>query len=326
VSLFEALRNASRVGEVSARAAAAIGKFVGMVVEWREAASGGEESLMPQADRAPLAELVARIVRESGLEAMYAKSKSEEDWERLQNIEELINAAADFVPVDDEPTSQDNVLDLLQTWLESIALVSDSDAIDPEKGAVTLMTLHAAKGLEFEAVALAGMEEGLLPHSRSLGSDLELEEERRLCFVGITRAKRHLVMTRAAMRTVRGIPERTVPSTFLRELPPEDVIFNDHTGESAFDDESGDNSAAVEWGRSSYDAVRPTRTRPTATVQRNASDEFPVGCLVQHPKFGLGRVELVTRRVSGSSAQVAFASVGRKTLILEFAKLQRIDD
>jgi DNA helicase-2/ATP-dependent DNA helicase PcrA len=325
LTLFEALRQARQAGGLTPKAMGAIAKFVQVVDGWREAAPGSRGGTV-DAERAPLAELVERIVRESGLEQMYKQSKSEEDWERLENIEELINAAADFKPPDGEdfaaPARGDSLLDQLQAWLESVALVSDADAIDPAKGAVTLMTLHAAKGLEFAAVAIAGLEEGLLPHSRSTNSEAELEEERRLCFVGITRAKRYLLITRAKSRTVRGIPERTVPSSFLRELPDEGVVVSDFSGDGAADE--GDD--AVEWGRSTFDARDGMPRGKPSSGLAVARDEFPVGCLVQHAKFGLGRVEIITRRVSGSSAQVDFASVGRKTLILEFANLQRVED
>src|SRR5690606_14071193 len=108
-----------------------------------------------------------------------------------------------------------------------ISLVADADKVDPASGAVTLMTLHAAKGLEFPAVAMIGLEEGALPHSRARESEAELEEERRLCFVGITRAMRRLLITSARYRTQRGVVERTIPSRFLQELDPQSVMVSD---------------------------------------------------------------------------------------------------
>ncbi|MCI0675112.1 MAG: UvrD-helicase domain-containing protein [Phycisphaerales bacterium] len=364
VGLFEALTRAGElatVGQLSSRATGAIARFVAMVEGWRDAAVGnstttshllGSQGSNPAPGRAALAELVERIIRESGLEATYRRSKVEEDIERLENLEELINAAAEFSPpipgVLDDPvggreaarhggssTSDDagiSLLDTLNAYLESVALVSDADAIDPAKGAVTLMTLHAAKGLEFSVVAMAGLEEGLLPHSRAASSEAELEEERRLAFVGITRAKRHLLITRAAMRTQRGLLERTIPSQFLRELPEESVIFSDQAGAGweRHDDDGDDGPIESKsggesgWGRASYDTARDIRKSQRDRL-RAITIEFPIGCLVRHPTFGLGRVELITPRASGASAQVAFNSVGRKTLILEYAKLQRVD-
>jgi DNA helicase-2/ATP-dependent DNA helicase PcrA len=278
---------------------------------------------MHRAMEASLADLVDRIVRESGLEDSLKKSRTEEDQQRLANLGELVSAAADFImpPGDDVPDADGDTDDedvasaedlsgiplarQLTAFLESIALVSDADAIDPAKGAVTLMTLHAAKGLEFDVVAMAGLEDGLLPHSRATTSESELEEERRLCFVGITRAKRYLLITNAAIRTLRGMRERTIPSLFLNELPDDGVERSDQAGMD-FDDEDTFES----WG-----AGRPPR---------GADREFPVGCLVEHPTFGLGRVEAIMRRPAGSSARVVFAEGGTKTLILEYAKLRRV--
>jgi DNA helicase-2/ATP-dependent DNA helicase PcrA len=354
LSLFDALGEGSRSGDVGGRASGAILKFVSMMEGWREAASGpvGSGALINDESKPPLARLVERIVQESGLEAMYRKSKLEEDIDRVENLNELINAAAEFVPPQDEEgqrgAARDGIatgastLDTLNAFLESVALVSDADAIDPANGAVTLMTLHAAKGLEFEAVAIAGLEEGLLPHSRSTVSDDDLEEERRLLFVGITRAKRHLMLTHAQMRTNRGLRERTMPSHFLRELPPGQIEIQNIAGQG-MDDGRDDFGDDIEWGRSSWDAAgrqrrspdkdvlaaggKPSYSSHSARAKPQAATEipFPIGCIVEHPKFGLGKVEAFTPRVSGSSVQVVFNSVGRKTLIVEFAKLQRVD-
>ncbi len=282
---------------------------------------GGEgvgENLLQEAegDSKPFVEsnslggLVERIIRESGLEAAYRDSKAEEDRERLENLAELISAATQFVgqPIDfDEAAQADTTLLAgLTAFLESVALVSDADAIDPESGTVTLMTLHAAKGLEYAAVAMVGLEENLLPHIRAAGNEMELEEERRLCFVGITRAKRHLQLSRAAVRTHRGLREPTMESRFLTELPGESIVYSDQSDASGYLD--GDDDMQVE----RLDGEAPC-------------GEFPVGCVVRHPKFGLGRVEAVMPQVMGSKARVEFPTVGTKTLILEYAKLERVE-
>ena len=385
LGLFDALREAGRGGggpELQARTANAVSRFVQHVESWRAAATGtafdmfmgqaapphvrpqgSAQSTTPPGEKAALAELVERIIKESGMEAMYRSARNDEDLERLENLNELINAAADFAAPPPELGEQPGarppmtLLEALNAWLEAVTLVSDADAIDPASGAVTLMTLHAAKGLEFDCVAIAGLEEGILPHSRALQSptDTELEEERRLAFVGITRARKHLLISRAAVRTQRGLPERTIPSQFLHELPAEHIEAIDHAGMVGMEDYdefdrpfgepsrgSGNGSGAGAgggggaWGRSSYDAGRDWREsrapRAAPATQRLASmgrsvveQQFPVGCMVQHPTFGVGRVEIVTARARGSSVQVEFRSVGRKTLIVEFAKLQRVE-
>jgi DNA helicase-2/ATP-dependent DNA helicase PcrA len=286
---------------------------------WRVMALGDEQDFLGTEPSAALADLVERVVRESGMESLYRKSKSEEDLDRLENLEELISAAAQFEPTVDESdaAARDaepriwNLMERLDAYLESVALVSDADVIDPAGGAVTLMTLHAAKGLEFEVVAVAGLEDGLLPHMRAAQDEMQMEEERRLCFVGMTRAKRHLLLTRAAQRTHRGLRERTIPSPFLQELPGELIIESDQA----------DDLAAFDPYEDEFD-VQVTAGRGRGAVLRAA---FPRGCLVRHPTFGLGRVESVTPRPAGSSARVRFQSVGMKTLILEYAKLERVE-
>ncbi len=323
---FDALREADAVNGLSARAVSSIKKFVGAVESWRAAAMGQCEGLLGAdseiADK-PLAGLVERVVRESGMEKLYKASRSEDDLERMANLEELISAAAEFEPAidatdpitDADPDPDPDVdrkwtlIELLGAYLEAVALVSDADAIDPANGAVTLMTLHAAKGLEFDVVALAALEDGILPHMRARDSDMELEEERRLCFVGITRAKRHLILTRAASRTHRGLRERTIESQFIGELPADGIICSDQSDD--------------------YDNYDPFINDDDSYNKRRgggslARAEFPAGCLVRHPKFGVGRVESVMSRPAGASARVKFQSGGVKTLILEYAGLTRL--
>ncbi|MCH8343302.1 MAG: UvrD-helicase domain-containing protein, partial [Planctomycetes bacterium] len=293
--LLEALRRAGDMTGLTSRAVHAITKFVQMLEGCYKAAAGKAPRTLAGSQH--LARLVEQVIRESGLESAYQRSPTEEDQQRLANLEELISAAAQFVaPPADEQRPQLRLLDLLTAFLESVALVSDADLVDPQRGTVTLMTLHTAKGLEFSAVAMIGLEEGLLPHVRAADSDSELEEERRLCFVGITRAKRRLQLSRAAVRTHRGIREGTIPSCFLSELPVESIVLSDQAGEGArLDDE------------------------------RDGAMEFPVGSIVRHPKFGLGRVESIMPRAAGASARVAFPAAGTKTLILDFAPLERVE-
>jgi DNA helicase-2/ATP-dependent DNA helicase PcrA len=311
----EALRRASVIDGLSTRAAGAVTRFVATLDRWLARRADG-------ADASAFADLVEQVVRESGLEPLYRRSRAEEDLDRLENLEELINAAAQFAPpaagageagdsggAATSPATAWTLGSWLDAYLESVALVSDADMIDPANGAVTLMTLHAAKGLEFDAVAVVGLEAGLLPHHRAAQSDDELEEERRLCFVGITRAKRFLTLTRAHLRTHRGLRERTIPSQFIDELPPENLVTSgpgeldawDGSGEPAWEDRS----------------ARGRRGRSLIA-------SFPAGTLVRHPTFGLGRVESIVPRAAGASARVAFESVGTKTLILEYARLERV--
>jgi DNA helicase-2/ATP-dependent DNA helicase PcrA len=296
--LVEALRRAAEGGAgvgLSARATGAVGRFVALFDRIRTAAARADD---PAAGGLP--KLVEMVIRESGLEAMYMTG-TDEDRERLENLGELISAAAQFKPTPSAADGSPPDPPLTQ-FLESVALVSDADTIDPAAGVVTLMTLHAAKGLEFSAVVLVGLEENLLPLLRAGDNDADLEEERRLCFVGMTRAKRRLFLTRAAVRTRRGARTRTIQSRFLGELPSEAVVRSDQAGEGHDDDQDQE----VAW--------------PTASL----AGTFPVGCIVRHPAYGLGRVEALTRRAGGASAVVTFPTAGTKTFIVGRAPLERV--
>ncbi|TVR98908.1 MAG: ATP-dependent DNA helicase PcrA, partial [Phycisphaerales bacterium] len=253
LTMMDGLRAAKEVPDLTARAVNASGRFISLI----DGLTGGG-SFMGVDAPGSLADLVLRVIKESGLEAAYEKqaktSKSETDEERLENLSELVSSAASF-EAEYEPESDPAafpgadvlegggsaptppLLSLLRAYLESIALVADADAVDPAQGAVTLMTLHAAKGLEFPSVAVVGLEEMLLPHARAFDNEASLEEERRLFFVGMTRAMRSLLVTSTRYRTVRGRLERTIPSRFLEELPVEHIRLSDQSHDDGFDED-----------------------------------------------------------------------------------------
>jgi len=291
LSLLDGISFVSKEQGFTARAVTSMKKFAKTFCQW-QVDGRSEESLTAAGS---LADLVERVVRESGLEEFYSKNAGEDDLERLQNLEELVSAASEFeerteVDEDSPPTP----LHLLFSFLEHVALVSDADAVDPINGAVTLMTLHAAKGLEFDFVAIAGLEEGLLPHERSLYEDTQMEEERRLCYVGITRARNHLLLTNARRRTQRGLSNRTMASRFIREM----------TGSSLHQE------VAVEpWEAPSQEEVY--------------EDEVTVGSVVRHKRFGIGKVQRIIRRTRGSTVTVQFRG-GVKHLVLEYANLELV--
>ena len=313
VPMMGALAMSEGLDGVSPRASNAMRAFVDLVNGW-----SGQGSFMGAEVSGSLADLVERVIKESGLEEHYAKKSGdteEQRDERLANLAEVISSAREFELEYDAgadaaaaPGSEEvpPLLALLRAYLESVSLVADADKVDPARGAVTLMTLHAAKGLEFRAVAMIGLEEGLLPHSRSRESHAELEEERRLAFVGITRAMERLLITSAKYRTVRGMRERTVPSQFLRELPEDSITLSDQADATSFDDADEEFGERVEkrWGE------------PKMSV------EFPVGSMVRHPRFGVGKVMAVTGGVD-AKATVAFRDVGTKTLVLRYANLRK---
>lgn len=224
-------------------------------------------------------------------------------------------------PAAGEPT----LLDVLRAWLESVALVSDADAIDPDRGSVTLLTLHAAKGLEFPFVAMVGLEQGLLPHQRAESSDDELEEERRLCFVGITRAERRIMLTSAACRTIRGITQGTVESRFVSEIPAE---LLERSGLGAGRERAPwERGGAPAASRSDdFDGPRIEYVEEASRGGGGLASRFPVGSLVRHAKFGIGRIAAVLPRGRATSVRVDFRHLGAKTLVLEYANLERILD
>jgi DNA helicase-2/ATP-dependent DNA helicase PcrA len=298
--------DAGSLGDLATRSRKAVERFATTVAGWRaEIASG---------DSTGFGDLVARVLRESGLEKPEAAFESEDERQRQANLGELVSAAEDFIAPSFE-RSEDGTIPMalvLREYLESVALVSDADAIDAERGAVTLMTLHAAKGLEYHAVAMVGLEDGLLPHTRARESELELEEERRLCFVGMTRAERHLLMTCAGIRTMRGMRQPTIRSQFLDEIPEghrTDHDFGDEWGGLRKDDDGDDR-------RIEYDDVDDPESLPAA---------YRAGTVVRHQQFGTGVVASFSHRGRVHSVVVDFKVVGRKTLVLEYAKLQRVE-
>ncbi|MFN7020413.1 MAG: ATP-dependent helicase [Phycisphaerales bacterium] len=354
VGLFEALRRTA-VGSGAAigpKAAQAIGKFVAMIDDWRGAAPmvpadhltiGGEEPV-----RGSLASLVERVVTESGLEEMYRKARTETDEERIENLAELVSSAQEFEQEYDpgsdpvlavqegvEGTREAGIeavgtLGMLRAYLERVTLVSDADAVDPSQGAVTLMTLHAAKGLEFPAVAMIGLEEGCLPHARVREDPTQLEEERRLCFVGITRAMRRLLITSSRYRVVRGVSERTMVSRFIEELPREHVGVSD---QSEFHEPGWDDGGGA--GGSPMDRLAAARraggaggaggamSAGRAKARDARGQEIEVGSRVRHPQFGMGEIVSITTG-QDARAQVKFRDVGVKTLVLQYARLERM--
>ena len=290
-SLWQTLTNIGTIQGVSSRAAGAISEFVKMVVRWQQMAARPSSG-----DKGRVQSIVEEVVRTSGYEAHLHKIGEQEKSE-LENVNELISSAAQFDLETPEGTLED--------YLGQISLVSDVDTLADNGGAVTLMTLHAAKGLEFPVVAIIGMEDGVLPHARVSEHPEQLEEERRLCFVGITRAQERLILSKAAYRTIRGLRERTVASRFLAELPEEEleVIETGVTGQ----------------GRS--------REAQRAKLEMEASrlaGAFRKGQLVRHPQFGIGKIVEISSMGQNTRAVIEFNRAGRKTLILQYARLEPV--
>ncbi len=269
----------------------------------------------------PVAEIMEAVIEQSGMKLIKSGS-GEDDEQRNANILELVNVAAEF--------DRQNPGGSLQEYLTQVTLVSDTDRMKDQNAAVTLMTLHAAKGLEFPVVAMVGMEDGLIPHQRMFGSnaaEMNLEEERRLAFVGITRAMKHLILTRAAYRTMMGRSEAKNPSRFLAEIPDDCLDVVDLTilqrpaGSPGFRDGA---SYHAPRGYSPMGQGRPA-ARPVQESPAVGNTRFRRGTLVRHAKFGIGRVEGVDEVGGDYRVEINFQASGRRTLMLSYAKLETVD-
>ncbi len=242
----------------------------------------------------PVKRIVRTTATESGYEDMLKASKAPEAQERLENVQELVGAAQEYDR--SEPDGS------LEGFLENVSLVADVDKWDDRSDAVTLMTLHAAKGLEFPYVFIVGLEEGLLPHAQSLEDNEELEEERRLCFVGITRAKLGVFLTCAKYRSIFGQELLNRPSRFLEEIP--DAVTE---------------KIMKVGSQSEVEKALAEKLEPSP------HQEFKVGDRVRHAVFGRGHIVSISGRGSKAMATVRFNVAGEKKLVLEFAKLTKLD-
>ena len=296
ITFFDGLRRAAEIPQLNARAQTAVGEFVAIMDHLGERAA--EEGFTAA---------VQAVLDDTGMLATLEAEKTVEAMGRVENLRELVGVASEFeaanegaVIGDEEFDSLDN-LRRLEIFLESTALVADIDEWDEGAGAVTLMTLHTAKGLEFPAVFIVGMEDGVFPHMRSLGDPSELEEERRLAYVGITRAQDSLYLTSAWSRMLFGGSNYNPPSRFLGEIP------------------EGLMEKAGKRKRRSP-AERAAATGPRTTV---APGEIGPGDRVRHDRWGLGTVREVVGAGDRAEAEVMFDTQGKKRLLLAWAPLER---
>jgi len=255
------------------------------------------DALAEAIDNAGLADQVDHIVQCSGLKEHYAREKGEKGRARLENLDELVNAAREFNPeVDDGET-----LEPLAAFLSHAALEAGDGQADKWQDCIQLMTLHSAKGLEFEQVFLCGLEEGLFPHRRSAEEPARLEEERRLCYVGITRAREQVTLSYAEHRHLYGSESYAMPSRFIHEIP----------------------ASLVEELRPRIQVSRPYTRAPNAGMMEAAPAEgLGLGRRVQHNKFGAGIVLNYEGQGTHARVQVNFESAGTKWLVVAYANLQ----
>ncbi|AKL75292.1 MULTISPECIES: DNA helicase PcrA [Bacillus] len=300
MSMFQAIKQVDFIG-VSAKAANALDGFGAMI-----------ENLTNMQDYLSITELTEEILEKTEYREMLKAEKSIEAQSRLENIDEFLSVTKNF-----EQKSEDKSL---VAFLTDLALIADIDQLDQKeeesggKDAVTLMTLHAAKGLEFPVVFLMGMEEGVFPHSRSLMEEAEMEEERRLAYVGITRAEEELYLTNAKMRTLFGRTNMNPESRFIREIPG-DLLENLNEKKTP----------RMQPGRKVQQKRGPV-SRPVSYANKTGGDSlsWAVGDKAGHKKWGTGTVVSVKGEGESTELDIAFPSpVGVKRLLAAFAPIEK---
>ena len=297
ITFWQGLNRASAAG-LGAKASSAVAEFVAMIAALQ---------VLVEANRPP-AIIAAAVLEQSGLLDELRDSHDPQDEVRIENLEELVAVAEEYQEREVDEGQEIS----LAGFLEDVALVADADEIpegEDHGGVVTLMTLHTAKGLEFPTVFLTGMEEGIFPHSRTLGEKKELEEERRLAYVGLTRARERLYLSRAEYRSSWGAPNYNPPSRFLDEIP----------------------DALIDWNKSESGYISSPMTRrkyapsalPKAAIKSNTL-QLNIGDRVSHDTFGLGTVIALSGEAEKAEATINFGSYGDKRLLLRYAPVDKL--
>jgi DNA helicase-2/ATP-dependent DNA helicase PcrA len=301
ISLFDACRQVESIPDVQTRTKRAVAGFVALVDRLRAAS----ETL-------PVPDLAKMAMEESGYLDMLREDRSQESETREENLMEFLSAARDFGRGGED--------DSLRAFLENVSLMSDADEMTEDDDAVVLMTLHTAKGLEFPVVFMVGMEEGVFPHNRSLTDEDELAEERRLAYVGITRARERLFMTFAFTRQMFGSCQTNAPSRFLADIP-DSVLKGRPPRTIAAPWSGGPRTGPSIWEqmqKKSVEGPRPARPAPVG------DSPFKVGTKVRHAKFGEGTVVAVSGSGDDAQVSVAFPGDGIRKLLVSMAKLERV--
>ena len=269
------------------------------------------EKLIELSKTAPVVDLVDRVLEDTRFRT-HIQESDDNPQERWENIMELRNTAQEF--------NAETPPDGLATLLERLSLVADVDSYEDAEDSITLITLHQAKGLEFPVVFMVGMEEGLLPHSRSLDSEDQLEEERRLCYVGMTRAEKRLYLTRAFRRSIFGATRPGAASRFLRDIPAELITSGPSSDGGSFDKPGDLKRKRPSW--SEWQAPTPVINRGQPATARPTLN---TGDSVRHASFGEGVVTGIDVTISDTEVTIEFeGGVGVKRLLLSFAPLEKI--
>ena len=309
LSLWQGLTEVRQIPDFPARSVAAIVEFVELIKSFQ---------VLNEAKARPSV-ITSAVLEQSGLLSELSNSKDPQDEVRVENLQEFVSVATDFETMQ----FSEGITPTLGEFLEQISLVADADEIpegDDHGGVVTMMTLHTAKGLEFPTVFLTGMEEGVFPHNRAIGEKDELEEERRLAYVGLTRAQRNLYVSRSQYRSVWGAPNYNPASRFLQEIP-EELIDWQSANQSLVSSKSGIGSEKTNIKmRSNFAASAKSKS----TKPKNQTMQLTVGERVSHDTFGLGTVVAVNGDGDRAEATIDFGSAGEKRLLLRYAPVEKL--
>ncbi|WP_461206599.1 DNA helicase PcrA [Clostridium sp. DL1XJH146] len=305
--LYSATLDIDNIPNISKKAFNSINKFMGLM-----------NSFMRRKGIIPISKLIQEIIDTTGYMDMYKYSNDIEDLTRIENIKELISAAVEF-----ENNSEDKTL---SAFLEQATLVSDVDNRDEDADTIVLMTIHSAKGLEFPVVFMVGMENGIFPGNRTMDDDDEMEEARRLCYVGITRAKEQLYMTSAEKRMVFGRTQFYAQSDFLGEISEdlkEEIIIEkpkNNNMKTSFDTEK------YEMKKTSIHTLKAKKSKPKAINMSNEvnKEDVLIGTKVKHANFGIGTVVTLSNAGNDKKVTIAFENMGIKQFILSKAPLELI--
>ena len=303
ISFYDALRETENIPALG-RAAAKITPFVTFI-----------QSLRSKLEYVSVSELLKDIIEETGYVAELQAEGTEEAEGRIENINELITKVVSYEEENEDPT--------LSGFLEEVALIADIDTVDGDDNQVLLMTLHSAKGLEFPYVYLAGMEDGIFPSYMTITADdpTEIEEERRLCYVGITRAMKELTLTCAQQRMIRGETQYNRPSRFIREIPRELVELGRN-----FKEQKVKEIPLPKSMKQMREAFRQPAFMPKQfEVKKETSLSYNVGDTVKHIKFGVGVVKDIAEGGRDYEVTVDFDKVGVKKMFASFAKLKKVE-
>jgi DNA helicase II / ATP-dependent DNA helicase PcrA len=315
ISLYDALGEMLAAGLLSGAAAPKVQQFYTLLEELRQLAATSS-----------VAELIRELIERTGFVEQYGTSG--EDEMRRQNIQEVITAADDFEERAHDPT--------LASFLDQTALIADQDTLVDDAGRVVLMTLHTSKGLEFPVVFLSGMEDGMFPHRRAFEDSSELEEERRLCYVGMTRAKDRLFLTSAVRRRIYGTELYNPPSMFLQDIPT-DLLSLERSSRpvasgrqarapwahEVVPDQASTQPEAYTPGTVMNRGRAPTRIGKPDTRQQWGGEYRP-GTLVRHPEWGMGVVQKQEGEGESLKLTIIFRDVGRKVVAVKYAKLEKV--